>query len=225
MSFKSRLVAGAAAALTATGILAVTMTEQLEGNKLRAYRDIVGVPTVCAGETLGVRIGDIYTAEECQRINVKALIRHEQGMVKCINADVLDRIPDKSYVAFLLFTYNVGTGGFCNSTAKRLINTGTFSKACDAMSSWNKVTAGGKKVVSKGLVNRRAKEVKLCHQGLAEGAPIAPPVPVPVPRPEPAPPPVVAAPKPVAPVASPKIPAKSSAKKCEGIYWFFGWCK
>ncbi|MER5172677.1 glycoside hydrolase family protein, partial [Thioclava kandeliae] len=50
-------VAGVAAAIA----LAITTIAPWEGRELRAYRDIVGIPTICFGETEGVKMGDVAT--------------------------------------------------------------------------------------------------------------------------------------------------------------------
>lgn len=146
--------------LTVIGSLAVGFVGGWEGMRTKAYRDIVGVPTVCFGETRGVKMGDIYTPDECRAMLGDALVEFEQGMRKCLTNP--DRIPAKSYVAFLSLSYNIGTGAFCRSTLARKINAGDIRGACNELPKWNR--AGGK--VVKGLVNRRAEERKLCLQGL-----------------------------------------------------------
>lgn len=138
---------------------AVALVGAWEGVRTLAYRDIVGVPTVCFGETRGVKMGDRYTMEECRTMLGDALVEFETGMRKCLSNP--DAIPDKPYVAFLSLSYNIGTGAFCKSTVARKANAGDIRGACNAIPAWNK--AGGK--VVKGLVNRRAEEREICLQG------------------------------------------------------------
>lgn len=140
---------------------AVALVGAWEGVRTVAYRDIVGVPTVCFGETRGVKMGDRYTMEECRAMLGDALVEFETGMRKCLTNP--DAIPDKPYVAFLSLSYNIGTGAFCKSTVARKANAGDIRGACNAIPAWNK--AGGK--VVKGLVNRRAEEQKICLEGAA----------------------------------------------------------
>ena len=156
----SRLRKNATLGLTAAGVLAVGLVGGYEGLKLVAYRDIAGVPTVCFGETRGVKMGDRYTAEECRAMLGDALVEFETGMRRCLAQP--DKIPDKPYVAFLSLTYNIGIGAFCRSSVARLANEGRLPQACDAMLAWNK--AGGK--VVKGLQRRRAEERDICRSGL-----------------------------------------------------------
>lgn len=157
MKSRIKTVAGTA---TVIGALAIGLVGGYEGLKTRAYRDIVGVPTVCFGETRGVKMGDSYTVEECKAMLGDALVEFEQGMRKCMVKP--DSVPDKPYVAFLSLTYNIGIGAYCRSTLARKVNAGDIRGACNELPKWNK--AGGK--VVKGLTRRRAEEQALCLSGL-----------------------------------------------------------
>jgi len=175
MSFVTRLITAGTAALTGAGILAVVTVGDFEGKRNNAYKDIVGVPTVCYGETRGVKMGDYYTDSECKLMLQRGLVQFEQKMVKCIAPAVLPEIPDKTYVALLSLTWNIGPGAFCNSTLVRKLNARDFSGACYQFDRWNK--AGGRAVP--GLTKRRVKERALCFAGLNE-APATVPVEEPV---------------------------------------------
>lgn len=148
--------------LTVVGSLAVGLVGGFEGLRTKAYRDHLayGIPTVCFGETRGVKMGDEYTVEECRVMLGDALVEFEQGMRKCMVRP--DSVPDKPYVAFLSWTYNVGVGAACKSTLMRKVNSGDIRGACDELLKWNR--AGGK--VVKGLTIRRQSERKLCREGL-----------------------------------------------------------
>jgi len=150
----------AAVGLTVAGSLAIGLVGGFEGVRTRAYRDVVGVPTVCFGETRGVRMGDQYSIDQCKAMLGTALVEFETGMRRCMRMP--DAVPDKSYVAFLSFSYNVGIGAFCKSTLAKKLNAGDLRGACNELPHWN--TAGGR--IIKGLVNRRAEERKLCLEGL-----------------------------------------------------------
>lgn len=139
---------------------AVALVGAWEGVKTVAYKDIVGVPTVCFGETRGVKMGDRYTMDECRAMLGDALVEFETNMRKCLKAP--DSIPDKPYTAFLSLSYNIGTGAFCGSTVARKANEGDLKGACNAIPVWNR--AGGR--VVKGLANRRAEEQKICLEGV-----------------------------------------------------------
>ncbi|MEM9635156.1 MAG: lysozyme [Pseudomonadota bacterium] len=153
MGRKTRLVG-------TVGAAAIALVGTWEGLRLTAYRDVVSVPTVCYGETYGVKLGDKHTKAECDAMLMRSLRNHEAGMRKCLKNP--DAIPGKSYVAFVSLTYNIGVGAFCRSTARKRLNRGDIRGACNAAKWFNK--AGGRTV--KGLVNRRAAEHRLCLEGL-----------------------------------------------------------
>lgn len=130
-----------------------------EGLRTTAYRDVVGIPTVCFGETRGVKMGDTYTVDECKAMLGDALVEFETGMRACLKAP--DTIPDKPYVAMTSVTYNIGIRGFCGSTMARKLNAGDIKGACNALLAWNK--AGGRVIA--GLTNRRQEERRICLEG------------------------------------------------------------
>ena len=138
---------------------AVALVGTWEGVRTVAYKDIVGVPTVCFGETRGVKMGDRYTLDECRAMLGDALVEFETGMRACLTKP--DAIPAKPYTAFLSLSYNIGTRAFCGSTVARRANGGDIRGACNAIPAWTR--AGGK--VVKGLVNRRAEEQRICLEG------------------------------------------------------------
>lgn len=143
---------------TLAGSMAVTRVGKDEGLRLTTYRDIVGVPTDCYGETLGAKMGQTFTKAECDAKLLRRLDEFAGKVESCIKVPMSDR----TLVAFTSFAYNVGAGGACKSTAFRLYNAGDREGACRALGSWNK--AGGR--VIPGLTARRARETKLCLEGL-----------------------------------------------------------
>lgn len=112
------------------------------------------IPTVCYGETEGVKVGDHYTKQQCLDMLAAKLPRYWAEIAKCIKVPT----SDNENIAYTSFSYNVGSGGFCKSTTLRKLNQGDHAGACHAMASWDR--AGGKEV--KGLQNRRASEIKIC---------------------------------------------------------------
>lgn len=153
MRRSTRLVGGVAAT-------AIALVGAFEGLRLYAYRDPVGIPTICYGSTRGVQIGDKATKAECDALLIGELVEHEQGMRRCLREP--DKLTDGQYIAFVSLTYNIGVGAFCKSTAARLINAGDMAGACAQISRWDK--AGGMRLP--GLVKRRAEERRICERGL-----------------------------------------------------------
>lgn len=147
------LIAGSVALLA----LATTTVTQFEGRELRAYQDIVGVWTICDGETKGVRPDDVATPAQCDSMLAKNLGEYEAGLDRCL----VYPVPGKAKVAFLSWAYNVGLGAACGSTLVRKANAGDLTGACLELSKWNR--AGGK--VVKGLTSRREAEKALCLEG------------------------------------------------------------
>jgi len=134
-----------------------------EGVRLVAYLDIVGVPTICAGSTRGVKLGMRMTMEECMELVRKEVAEYRKGLYRFFNpATILTRLTPARDAAYTSTAFNAGIGAIGNSTATRRLNSGDIAGGCEALTWWNK--AGGR--VIRGLVMRRARERALCLQGL-----------------------------------------------------------
>jgi lysozyme len=139
----------------------VAIVASFEGLATKAYPDRLahGLPTVCYGETEGVKLTDVYTPAECAAMLANKLPRYNAEISRCITV----AISDKERAAYVSFAYNVGSGAFCGSTARRLLNAGRHADACRALMMWNR--ASGRVIA--GLSRRRAAERDLCLQGVA----------------------------------------------------------
>lgn len=157
MSLRKKTTTVVAAAVIAS---ATPFIAKWEGLKTEAYRDIVGIPTVCYGETRGVSMTDRYTKEECFQMLEKAVGEYYQGLQPFMtNPD----IPVSVQASMLELAYNVGISAVGRSTMMRLANQGKYVEACNELGKW--VKAGGRTV--KGLENRRADSKRnLCLRGL-----------------------------------------------------------
>jgi GH24 family phage-related lysozyme (muramidase) len=149
-------------AITAAAVIALStpFIAKWEGLSLVAYKDIVGVPTVCYGETRGVTMSDRYTKQQCEDM-LKASVAEYYNKLKpyMTNPD----IPIGVQASLLELAYNVGIGAAGRSTMMKLANQGKYEEACRELDKW--VKAGGGRV--QGLVNRRAEsKTKLCLVGL-----------------------------------------------------------
>ena len=134
--------------------IAIAVVGAYEGLSLTAYPDIVGVPTICYGETKNVKLGQTATKEQCDSQLSARLVEFNQGVESCVTRPM----RDNERVAFVSLSYNIGVDAFCKSTVVRRFNAGDKAGACDAILMWNR--AGGK--VVQGLVNRRQKEREMC---------------------------------------------------------------
>src|SRR5581483_8019608 len=95
--------AGAAGVLVATAAFITPW----EGLYTRTYRDIVGVPTVCYGETEKWAVEEgrrrAFTKVECADMLAKSLPKYDGPMMQCLGGI---KLPDSVHVAFLSATYN-----------------------------------------------------------------------------------------------------------------------
>ena len=139
----------------AAGLIAVTA--QWEGLRNDPYDDIVGVATVCYGETnVPMRR---YSDDECKDMLAGSLATYAQA--------VLDRNPelrghDPQVIAASSLAYNIGPAAYRRSTVARKFSAGDWRGACNAFLAWS--YAGGRQV--QGLLNRRNAEREICLRGV-----------------------------------------------------------
>lgn len=142
---------------TAAGAFLILLVGGFEGLSLVAYKDPVGILTVCYGETAGVRPGDRHTLAECKDMLAGSLKKYIVGVSECVKV----YLPDKRYAALVSFAYNLGVYTACRSSVVRLINEGKTRQGCDALLKYNR--AGG--IPWSGLTRRRQQERALCLEG------------------------------------------------------------
>lgn len=139
---------GAVALAVATPFIA-----QWEGKRNDPYRDIVGVQTVCYGETnVPMRR---YSDSECLEMLNSSVATYRDAVLRCTPS--LEGHPIQ-LAAVTSLAYNIGPSAYCRSTADRRFDAGDLRGGCEAIRLWNK--AGGR--VVPGLVNRRNAEYELC---------------------------------------------------------------
>lgn len=159
MKAKGKVVSGTLAAAVIAASL--PFIAKWEGVSLTSYRDVVGVWTICYGETKGVGPGQRHTAEECLAMLQKEVASYYSGVAACMANPAV--VPVGVQASLTELAYNVGVGAVCKSTMMRKVNAGDYRGACDELAKW--VKAGGR--TWKGLVNRRADSKRaLCLQGL-----------------------------------------------------------
>jgi lysozyme len=131
-----------------------------EGERLVAYYDVGGTPTICDGETQGVFMGMTATHAECQAWLAKGM----QARLDFVNAHLLKKQPDNVQAALADFAYNEGNDALLSSQAFQDINKGNLEKGCNELTNWEVVH--GK--VQPGLVTRRTIEKYLCLSGVSK---------------------------------------------------------
>ncbi len=146
--------------LSARGLLAAAACiAAFEGLRTAAYLDPVGIPTICFGETKGVKMGHTATPEQCKEMLGNRVVEFDNAVVRCIG---YAPAPGPR-AAFVSLAYNIGEPKFCGSTLARLARDGEIEQACQQLDRW--VYAKG--VVLPGLVKRRAEEKQLCLSSIS----------------------------------------------------------
>lgn len=157
------LRAGGASVGVAALAIAVAFIGPREGLSLQAYRDSVGVWTICRGHTETVRPGDQKTEAECE-----ALFESEVGQFLAeVDGRIKPPIPPESLAAITSVCFNLGLHG-CRRIIAR-VNDGRLRDACEAIPLY--VYASGRDCRIRanncyGIVERRAAERDLCLAGL-----------------------------------------------------------
>ena len=147
---------------TIAAVLAMGIATPMEGMRQWAYRDPVGLPTICLGSTKGVKMGDFRTVEEC-----KALLTKEMYAVVSAVDTCRPGLPTNVLAAASDLAYNVGEYAICNtkrSTLARHLANGDYDAGCREFPRWNRATIMGVKTVLPGLTKRRQMEMELCLQ-------------------------------------------------------------
>lgn len=144
----------------------ISAVSMLEGTRYVPYDDVAHVLTVCQGYAgKDVVRNKTYTAAECAYLTQTQLQEHGAAVLRCT------RVPltQYQYDAFTLFTYNVGSSAFCQSSLLKKLNQGDYTGACNGLLAWD--MAGGKHLA--GLARRRVYEQQICLGKLATGAPLS----------------------------------------------------
>lgn len=135
---------------------------EMEGLRLHAYLDTVGVPTIGYGHTgPEVHMGLVWTKEQVKEALAADLDKFEQGVLDAIGDDT--PTSDNEFAAMVSLAYNIGEGGpdtkkgFYNSSVARLHKAGDTQGAANAFRLYNK--AGGQ--YCEPLARRREREIML----------------------------------------------------------------
>lgn len=132
-----------------------------EGTRYTAYQDIVGVWTICQGDTKNVRPGMVETPEGCRKRLESQLLAHAGPVMTC-TPRLAEPGRDYQRWAAVSLAYNIGTGAYCRSSIDRAFDAGQWRAGCNAILKYNK--AGGR--VIRGLQLRRERERAICLKGL-----------------------------------------------------------
>lgn len=146
--------------------LAVAIAGPAEGLRQWAYRDPVGILTVCEGHTgPDVVAGKKYSLAECRALMTADMTKAIDQVDRCAPG-----LPVEVLASFSDAVFNMGPTIACNqaaSTAARKLAAGDLVGACNELPKWNKARVSGVLVPLPGLTKRRAAEQALCLQGAA----------------------------------------------------------
>jgi len=108
----------------------------LEGEKLEAYPDSHGIPTIGIGMTFypvnlnkfeagqKVKLGDVLTQEESDLFFFHMTIDFE----RFVDSITLDHITQHEFDALVCFCYNVGKSGYRDSDLRKIVNKPGFNR-------------------------------------------------------------------------------------------------
>ena len=171
VSLQARLIPAVLLAVLVGGGSALDVMEAgipiVEGQEYHAYFDSGGLPTICAGITRGVKMGDVETAEGCKRRNAEAIRIGLRDVEKC--SGVLSQVPRSVLGGMGMFAYNVGGPKYCGSTAATNVRAGKYLEACRQLPRWRYVAGKDCLIASsncRGIIERRAIEEAVCEYDL-----------------------------------------------------------
>jgi lysozyme len=149
------------------GLADIVLSEAITTTR---YKDSANVWTIGIGATRS-EIKDLRTwandkqlsLEEVFKLFTKGIEKYSHGVRKALKVEVSQHMFD----GLVSFAYNVGVGGMRKSSLIRDINKGVTDKRQlkALLMRWTKITQNGRKVVSRGLVNRRNAEAEVMFDG------------------------------------------------------------
>jgi lysozyme len=137
----------------------LNLVKEFEGLRLKAYLDVVGIPTIGYGSTYyssgrKVTLNDsLSSIEEAEELLLNTLENFEET----VSENVKVPLNSNQFSALVSFVYNIGITAFKNSTLLRVLNQKNYDQAANEFLRWDKGL--GKTLL--GLTRRREKERKL----------------------------------------------------------------
>lgn len=149
----------AAVAGMAISVAGVVGIMNHEGVKQTAYKDPIGVVTVCVGHTKTAKLGTTLSYARCQELLTQDLAEAQAD----VRRSITNPVTQGQYDALVSLAFNIGGRNLYYSTLAKKFNQGDCYGAAAEFSKW--IKAGGK--VLPGLVKRRADERKAFEPGCA----------------------------------------------------------
>lgn len=158
-----------------TSEIGISLIKEFESFKKDAYKDQAGIWTIGYG-TIRVNGRPIVEGMQCTHDEALRWLHEEvEGFERAVNevnrqAPANRRLSQQQFDACVCFAYNIGAGGFKNSTVTRKIKAGLANEVVEEnFTAWNKVAVPNSNprqlVPSAGLTRRRKSEFHLFRTG------------------------------------------------------------
>lgn len=159
---------------TSDNALRLLASDDYEGCVLHVYKDAAGLPTIGVGHLLtslekaqktvsinGAHVS--YTNGITMRQALDLLAQDVKSAEDTVNSHIKLPLTQNQFDALVIFTFNIGVGGFNSSSVLADFNQADLTDIPADMRKWNKITDPVTKqhIVCDGLVKRRELEIKL----------------------------------------------------------------
>jgi lysozyme len=138
----------------------IELIKEHEGLRLNWYKDQAGIPTIGYGHVILPHENHLYdgiTEAQATELLLADLAEAETAVNNSINVP----LAQNQFDALVSLVFNIGGGAFRNSDVRKKINSQASPEEIEKeWKEWRLVTIDGKKVISRGLVKRRADEVE-----------------------------------------------------------------
>lgn len=153
----------------------LTLLQQREGLRLKAYRCIAGVPTIGWGHTKGVKMGDTCSLEQAKRW-LSEDVRQTEDYLNRVNDRIERKFLQHEFDALVSFIHQIGLTYFASSTCLKYIYAGKspeeiaseFPRWCYVTKTVIDARTGQKKkikVIDEGVRNRHLDEKRQYLRG------------------------------------------------------------
>lgn len=134
-SVRGRVLAAIIGGTTLGGGITAVVTQN-EGFSGDAYLDSAGIPTICYGETKGVKLGQSRSLSDCNKQLVQSVGEHAEALV-----GLPVSLPDVVVLGSIDMAYNVGVYGFKGSKVHRYLSEGNYKAAGKAVLEWRYISS------------------------------------------------------------------------------------
>lgn len=146
---------------------AIELLCEFEGFSATAYPDVANIWTIGYGTTR-VNGQPVRPGMTCTKPQAKQWMHDDvKEFARVVNAvDASQRLTQSQFDACVVLAYNIGAGGFSNSSIARKIRANTITTINESnFTAWNKSRIDGKLIPVAGLTRRRRAEYYLFSTG------------------------------------------------------------